>query len=193
VEHKPSCSGWFLGTHVGSTSWQHFCPCSILSSQLLQSVCATLLAHCPLVSGLWQCGGSGCFWKSHCHLDYPGSQAHEDGDQLLLGEPGLLRCLHGCFQYSHQLHLRVAQWVVLWRGLLPLPQLLPNHSCLLQHLLHDSDSCGQVRKKRKHLGVRDWDQILFWNQNKEITVIKWWAAEASMVHGLCSSVLQICP
>lgn len=148
VECEPCWSRRSLGTGSGSTSCKCFCPCSLLSRQLLQSVCTTFLAHCPVVSGLWCCGGCGCFWKSYCHLDYPGSQAHEDGDKLLPGESGLLWCLHGCFQYSHQLHLCAAQRVVLWRGLLPLPQLLPNHSCLRQHLLHDSNRCGQVRKDK---------------------------------------------
>lgn len=181
MEQQPGRS---LGTGAGRPSWECFCPGG---SQFLQPVCAALLAHRPVVPGIRRRGGSGHFWEPHRHLDHPGSQAHADGDQLLPGEPGLLRRLHGCFQHPHQLHLRAAQRVVLWGGLLPLPQLLPHHSCLRQHLLHDGDCRGQVRKERKSTGVRDWDQICCRNKNSKVTTSKWREAESSIVHGLCSS------
>ena len=60
------------------------------------------------------------------------------------GEPGLRRGCHVSFQHSDQLCLRCSQRVVLWFGLLPLPQLLPHCSYFCQHLLHDSHRSGQV-------------------------------------------------
>uniref|UniRef100_G1N336 Neuromedin-K receptor n=1 Tax=Meleagris gallopavo TaxID=9103 RepID=G1N336_MELGA len=58
VEHEPCCSRRPLGTGAGSPSWKCFYPCC---SQLLQPVCAALLAHRFVVSGIWWCGGSGHF------------------------------------------------------------------------------------------------------------------------------------
>lgn len=60
------------------------------------------------------------------------------------GEPGLCRSQHVGVQHRHQLCLRHSQRVVLWIGLLPIPQLLPHCSHICQHLLHGGHRSRQV-------------------------------------------------
>lgn len=109
-----------------------------------QPVRAAGVAHRAVVGGLQHCAGSGSFRQPDCDMDYSGAQANEDCDQLFPSEPGLLWRLDGCFQHAHQLCLRGARRVVLWRGVLQVSQLFPCHCCVRQHLLHDCDSHRQV-------------------------------------------------
>ena len=109
-----------------------------------QPVRAAGVAHRAVVGGVQHRAGRGGVRKPDRHLDYPGAQADEDRHQLFPAELGFLRCVHGRFQHAHQLRLRGSWRVVLRRGVLPVPQLLPGHCGVRQHLLHDGHSHRQV-------------------------------------------------
>lgn len=92
--------------------------------------------------------------EPHRYLDYSGSQTHEDRDQLLHRQPGLLRRLHGFVQHSLQLCLRASQRLVLWPGLLPISELLPHHSHVFVNLLHGRYRSGQVSRSSLASGAQ---------------------------------------
>lgn len=102
------------------------------------------VAHRAVVRCVQQRPGSGGVRQLDRDLDHPGAQADEDRDQLFPAELGFLRCLDGRFQHAHQLHLRGSRRVVLWRSVLQVPQLLPGHRGVRQHLLHDRHRYRQV-------------------------------------------------
>lgn len=105
------------------------------------------MAHRPVVRRLQRSSGCSRVWKRHRHMDHFGSQKDEDCDQLLLIEPGVFGRVHGRVQHFDKLYLRRPRRVVFWGGLLQIPQLLPGHVRVRQHLLHECDSGGQVRHR----------------------------------------------
>lgn len=125
-------TGWLQHHHHGH------------QQSLGQPVRAARVAHRALVRGIRHSAGSGRLRQFDCNLDHSCSQADENCHQLLRTELGFLWLLHGCLQHPHQLHLRSPRWLVLWRRLLQVPQLLPGHSCVCQYLLHGSDCLRQV-------------------------------------------------
>lgn len=130
-------------------------------SQLLhapqQPVRAAAVASRALVAGLQPRAGGGRGGEPGGHLDHPVAPQDEDRHQLLSAQLGFLRRGHGRVQHARQLGLRGARTVVLRRGVLPLPQLLPSGGGVRQHLLHDRRGHRQVPREEelaRFLGTR---------------------------------------
>lgn len=102
------------------------------------------MARRSLVHRLQLRAGGGGVWKPHRDMDHSCPQANEDGDELLSAKLGVFGLVDGRVQHFDQLYLRGSWRVVLRESLLQIPQLLPGHIRVCEHLLHDRDSCGQV-------------------------------------------------